>query len=108
MTNTGTVTLTAVGVSDPTAGAVTCPSASLAPGAHETCTATTAHVIVQADVDAGVVNNTATASVTKSRGESADPCPFVGSEQALARVQPSANRLAQGGFRLSLPASVAS
>ncbi|HUD18248.1 MAG TPA: hypothetical protein VMQ59_13360, partial [Acidimicrobiales bacterium] len=68
VTNTGTVTLTGVGVTDPTAGATTCPSSTLAPGAAETCTATTAHTISQADVDAGVVNNTATAQGTPPGG----------------------------------------
>ncbi len=60
--NTGTTTVTNVAVTDPTAGAVTCPVTTLAPGASTTCTATTAHTINQADVDAGVVNNTATAA----------------------------------------------
>ena len=64
VTNTGTVTLTSVGVTDPTAGAVTCPSPTLAPGANETCTANAVHTISQADVNAGVVNNTATAHGT--------------------------------------------
>src|SRR5262249_53950019 len=60
--NTGSGTLSSIAVNDPVAGAVTCPSGSLAPGASETCTASAAHVISQADVDAGVVNNTATAT----------------------------------------------
>ncbi len=41
--NTGTTTLTTVAVSDATAGAVTCPGGSLAPGASTTCTSA-AHV----------------------------------------------------------------
>jgi len=41
---------------------------TLAPAASETCTATTAHTISQADVDAGVVNNTATAQATPPGG----------------------------------------
>ncbi|MGL5818919.1 MAG: DUF7507 domain-containing protein [Phycicoccus sp.] len=64
VTNTGNVTITSVAVSDPLAGAVTCPSTSLAPGASTTCTADDAYVVTQADVDAGVVSNTATASGT--------------------------------------------
>lgn len=61
--NAGNVTLTNISVSDPLVGTVTCPSGnpipSLAPGASETCTGT--YALVQADVDAGQVENTATA-----------------------------------------------
>ena len=37
--NTGTVTLSIILVTDPTAGGVTCPTTALAPGASMTCTA---------------------------------------------------------------------
>jgi uncharacterized repeat protein (TIGR01451 family) len=47
---------------------VTCPVTALAPGASTTCTATTPHTITQADVDAGVVSNTATAAAVDSTG----------------------------------------
>ncbi len=66
MTNTGNVTLTAVGVSDPQVGPVTCPVTTLAPGASTTCTKT--YTLTQADVDAGSVVNTATASGTPPTG----------------------------------------
>ncbi len=62
VTNTGNVTLTAIGVTDtdlPGLSAITCPQSSLAPGASENCTAT--YVTTQANVDAGKVTNTATA-----------------------------------------------
>ncbi len=62
-TNTGTVTLHNVTVSDPFAGALSCapvPPVSLAPTATITCTAT--HVVTQAEVDAGSFVNTATIS----------------------------------------------
>src|SRR6202021_859095 len=62
VTNTGNVTLSAIQVNDtdlPGLSAITCPDASLAPGASETCTAT--YVTTQADVQAGSVVNTATA-----------------------------------------------
>ena len=66
VTNTGNVTLHAVGVSDPTVGAVSCPATSLAPGAGTTCTKT--YTVTQADVDAGVVNNSASVSGTSPSG----------------------------------------
>jgi uncharacterized repeat protein (TIGR01451 family) len=64
VTNTGNITLHDVGVNDVTAGAVHCPDTSLAPGTRETCHARSSHTITQSDVDAGVVDNTATASGT--------------------------------------------
>ena len=72
--NTGSVSVTAVAVSDAKAGAVSCPVTTLAPGGSTTCTATTAYVITQADVDAGVVSNTATASAKDPSG-TAVPAP---------------------------------
>ena len=43
--NTGTTTITTLAVTDPKAGASTCPATTLAPGASTTCTATAAHTI---------------------------------------------------------------
>ena len=62
VTNSGNVTLTSVRVTDPLPGlsAVICPLGTLAPGASETCTAT--YTTTQADVNAGGVTNTGTAS----------------------------------------------
>ena len=61
VTNIGTVTLSSVNVTDVKVGAISCPATTLAPGASTTCTAT-AYMLTQADVDAGKVENTATAT----------------------------------------------
>ena len=66
VTNTGNVTLDPVSVSD-TKDLVTCPDTSLAPLAHEDCTAT--HTVTQADIDAGKYENTATATGTPPSGD---------------------------------------
>ena len=68
VTNTGNSTLNSVGVTDPMPGlsAVTCPDSTLAAGASETCTAT--YTTTQADVDAGSISNTGTASGTPPGG----------------------------------------
>ncbi|SEP09477.1 DUF7507 domain-containing protein [Amycolatopsis saalfeldensis] len=62
VTNTGALTLTDITVTDPKAGAVTCPRPSLAPGESQTCTARRPDVITPADQANGAVVNTATAS----------------------------------------------
>ena len=62
VTDTGTTTLTGVGVSDDLVPTVSCPSGTLAPGVAETCTGT--YTVTQGDVDAGSVTNIATASGT--------------------------------------------
>jgi hypothetical protein len=61
VTNTGNVTLSAVGVVDAHAGltGLSCPDSTLAPAATETCSAT--YQVTPADVSAGSIVNTATA-----------------------------------------------
>jgi uncharacterized repeat protein (TIGR01451 family) len=78
VTNTGNFTLTGVNVTDPLAGlgAVTCnwagssdagtPAGTLSPGETVSCAA--AYSTTQADVDAGQVDNTATATGTPPSG----------------------------------------
>ncbi len=63
LTNTGNVTLSPITVTDDKVGAVTCPVTSLAPTESTTCTAAP-YVLTQADVNAGSVTNTASASGT--------------------------------------------
>jgi uncharacterized repeat protein (TIGR01451 family) len=73
VTNTGNVALSPVTVTDPTVGPVTCPAGPLAVAASVTCTPVTAP-LTQADVDAGKVDNTATAHGTPPSGpEVTDP-----------------------------------
>ena len=62
VTNTGTVTVHGVAIVDVKSGSMTCAATSLAPGASTTCTAAAPYTITQPDVDAGVVDNTATAT----------------------------------------------
>lgn len=75
VTNTGNVTLTEVAVAEGeftgsgSLSEIECPAgaASLAPGAQILCTGT--YVVTQADVDAGVIENTATAAGTPPGGD---------------------------------------
>ena len=60
--NTGTTTLSNIGVTDNKIASVSCPSSTLAPGASETCTGT--YTVTQANVDSGSVTNTASAYAT--------------------------------------------
>jgi uncharacterized repeat protein (TIGR01451 family) len=75
VTNTGNVTLTGVKVNDGLNGlsAIACPSATLNPAAHITCTAS--YRLTQADVNAGRVANTATDSGTPPRGRAVTSAP---------------------------------
>ncbi|MDR0989875.1 MAG: CshA/CshB family fibrillar adhesin-related protein, partial [Propionibacteriaceae bacterium] len=66
VTNTGTVTLVNVAVTDPKAAPVTCPQTTLAPQAQTVCTAT--YTVTQADLNAGVITNTASANATPPVG----------------------------------------
>ncbi|GAA3572398.1 hypothetical protein GCM10022197_31400 [Microlunatus spumicola] len=66
LVNTGTVSLTGVTVDDPSVTGLTCGATVLAPGRSTTCTAV--HELTQADVDAGTVDNTATASAAGPGG----------------------------------------
>ncbi|NHA00870.1 hypothetical protein G5V59_15660 [Nocardioides sp. W3-2-3] len=73
LTNEGTVTLTGLAVSDPLAGAVTCSPSTVAPGDSVVCSADNAYVITQADVEAGSVDNIATAKGEGPKGDPDDP-----------------------------------
>ena len=64
--NTGNVTLTTVGVTDLKVGLITCPATSLAPNVTTTCTKS--YTLTQEDVDAGVFDNSASATGTPPVG----------------------------------------
>ena len=72
VTNTGNVTVTDPVVTERsftgtgTAPVATCPPGALAPGASVDCTAT--YTVTQADIDAGSIANTATATGTPPAG----------------------------------------
>ncbi|MFE7198068.1 DUF7507 domain-containing protein [Microbacterium oxydans] len=72
VTNTGAQTIADIVVSDPTAGAVTCPATSLASGEQMTCTVPP-HTVTAADVRSGQVRNVATATGTPPGGDPIDP-----------------------------------
>jgi uncharacterized repeat protein (TIGR01451 family) len=60
VTNLGNVSLHGLAVTDPEVGTPTCPDTELGPGEQTVCTGT--HAVTQADLDAGRVANTASAT----------------------------------------------
>ncbi len=66
VTNTGTTTESNISVSRQPGRSVTCPDTPIAPNASLSCSGT--YTVTQADVDAGSVTNTATASGTNPQG----------------------------------------
>lgn len=62
VTNTGTVTINALSVSDDKIASVSCPAGGLLPGVTATCTAS--YTITQADLNEGEVVNTAIATIS--------------------------------------------
>ncbi|MBD0707228.1 hypothetical protein BU197_01985 [Streptomyces sp. CBMA291] len=74
VTNTGDGALHDIRVVDPVAGPVTCPTASLAPGASTICTATP-HTLTEEDARRGYLANIATAHGTGTTGLSVTSPP---------------------------------
>jgi hypothetical protein len=66
LTNTDNTTLTGITINDPAVPGVACPRSSLAPGKAETCTGS--YTVTAADVAAGKVTHTATATATAVSG----------------------------------------
>jgi len=71
VTNIGDVTITGIAVTDVKTTGVSCPATTLAPGISTTCTGS--HTIVQGDIDAGEVVNTATVVGTPPSGTPIPP-----------------------------------
>ena len=80
--NTGNVTLTNVGVSDPLISAISCPANTLAPTDVMVCTGS--YSVRQSDVDAGEVVNNATASATPPNG-----APLTPNDTATVETDPN-------------------
>jgi hypothetical protein len=76
VTNVGDVTLRSIAVSDPTLGAVSCPSLpreGLGPNGVITCTPDNLHTVTRTGIDTGHVTDTATAAGTEMSGASTPP-----------------------------------
>jgi uncharacterized repeat protein (TIGR01451 family) len=110
VTNIGRLNLAGVTVTDPLPGlsAISCPGTTLAPSASMTCTAS--YTVTQADVNAGRIDNTATARGTPPNGLSAvsaqDSTTTPPSQ--LSRIDlrktasgPSANRVVAYSFQVT-------
>ena len=93
-------------MNDPTAGAISCPATTLAPGATTTCTSS-AHVVTQADVDAGSVTNTATAGGKDPHGNPVTSSPAsattpIAQTSTVALTKTASNADVNGDFKIDL------
>jgi hypothetical protein len=91
VSNTGPDALSSITVTDPAVPLVSCPAASLAPGASETCTGS--YTVTSADVSAGQVTDTAIATGTTSTG------PTVTSNPSTVTVHESWPAVVSGRYR---------
>lgn len=97
VTNTGNVTLSSIGVTDPLAPVTGGPLASLAPGETNSTTFRAAYILSQADVDAGSLSNQAIVTATGLAGETvtdlSDPASPTGNQPTIT-VIPALPRVA--------------
>ena len=100
VTNGGLETLTALEVQDATLGTVACPITTLlpAPGLGSSVVCTGAHTLTQAEVDAGVVTNTATATALNPANQ-----PVTSNPSTVRLVVGTAPRLALQKFVVEPP-----
>ena len=80
--NTGNVSLSQVTVTDPLIPGLSCTLSDIAPGATDSCTGT--YTVTQADVDAEVIDNTATATAIPAQG-----AQFSETDSASAPIEPA-------------------
>lgn len=86
--NTGNVTIDNLTVADPFLASVSCDDATLPPGDDTACAGEPSHIVTQADIDNGSVNNTAAAYGTTTRaGEPVNSPPATAS--VLTNTQPA-------------------
>jgi len=91
VTNTGNVTVATVAVADPMLSSVSCPQPKLAPGQDETCKGSP-YTTTSADVTAGKLTNTATASAkggTTGTKVTSDPSSVTVTLSAAATTTPT-------------------
>ncbi len=100
VTNGGLEPLTALQVQDATLGTVACPITTLlpAPGLGSSVVCTGAHTLTQAEVDAGVVTNTATATALNPANQ-----PVTSNPSTVRLVVGTAPRLALQKFVVEPP-----
>ena len=95
VTNTGNVTLTDVQISDALVTVNGGPIASLAPGATDATTFTASHTLVQADLDAGQVENQATATGSPPTGlpvtDLSDDTDTAGDDPTVTTLTPTSS-----------------
>jgi uncharacterized repeat protein (TIGR01451 family) len=101
-TNLGATTITDLSVLDPTAGTVTCPVTTLAPGASVTCRVS-AHTITAADAAAGHVRNTARASGKVMGTAPINSVPARATVAVDQATPPNKTTLPFTGFSMTLP-----
>ncbi len=83
VTNKGTVTMSAVTVTDPLVTGIICTPTSIAPGVSSNCTG--AHIVTQADLNSGSIANTA--SVTAKPPTGPNVGPFLSNVVTIPAVQ---------------------
>ena len=97
VTNTGNVTLSAVDVTDPLFGSVTCESTTLAPGAFTACSADSPYLVTDADAAEGTVSTTVTATGVPPVGSGAAIATSTGVAAITVAALPADGSLAITG-----------